>query len=219
MNAAAKTTVVELAGAVFFEVPEAKPLDLALHPGEIGYLRSSPIALELLGIESPAGGTVRFFAKTWQERSVAESEDARRLVGTVFDPGGPSSRTWISNLDVDENVLLASQLDPARGSAAAERHADELARRFGLPDGLPSGRPANTAPPDLLLSQWVRAFLRDPLALLILERPLDGAPAESGPVLRNAIAEALGAGTAVLWIDESPPSFLRLEAGGKAVLE
>ena len=219
MNPIANAPVLELAGAVFAESPGAAPVDLTLHRGEVGYLHAGPVALELLGIEAPAGGCVRFFGKTWRERSVAEAEDARRLVGTVFDPSGHPSRTWISNLDVDENVQLASQFDPARRSPEVARRAEELARRFGLPEGLPAGRPANTAAGELVLAQWVRAFLREPIVLLILENALEGAPAGSEPVLREILAEALGAGTAVLWIAESPPPFLRTGTGGKAVLE
>jgi ABC-type branched-subunit amino acid transport system ATPase component len=197
--------VLELDAAVFPAAPDEAPVDLKLRAGGFAYLQGYSIALPLLGIEDLASGAVRFRGRAWEERSVAAAEDARRTVGTVVNPHSHPSRIWISNLDIDENVLLASQFDPSRGSGQVALRAAELAREFGLGEELPTGRPAGAAATDLVLAQWVRAFLREPLVLLVLEEPLAGAPPASAEALWRGIERVRGEGTAVLWVGEERP--------------
>lgn len=186
------------------------PVTLNLAQGGIAHLPGFSVSLALLGLQPPSRGEIRFLGRTWEERSVAETERDLRLVGTVVNPRCHPARVWVGNLDVDENVMLASQFDPARSSARVAARADELARRFGLAEGLPQGRPATTDPEALLLAQWVRAFLRDPLRLLVLENPLELAPRESVEALVREIERVRESGTAVLWISETAPPFDKL---------
>ncbi|MBU6179281.1 MAG: hypothetical protein KGR69_06430 [Verrucomicrobia bacterium] len=194
-------------------------VNLALRGGELAHLAGFSISSILLGIQAPARGEIRFLGRTWEERGVAETERDLRLVGTVVNPRCHPARIWVGNLDVDENVMLAAQFDPGRTSARIAARADELARRFGLAEGLPQGRHSTTDPESLVLAQWVRAFLREPLRLLILENPLELAPRGSVAAFVDEINRARDAGTAVLWISESEPPFAELGLMEPASLE
>jgi ABC-type sugar transport system ATPase subunit len=187
-----------------------EPVDLTLWPGDLAHIAGFSIALAVLGIQPTVRGEVRFLGRTWEDRSVAETERDLGLVGTVINPRCHPARIWVGNLDVDENVMLAAQFAPSRSSVRIASRANELALGFGLPEGLPQGRPSATDPGDLVLSQWVRAFLRDPLRLLILENPLELAPRASVASLVREINRVRGAGCAVLWVSETIPPFKQL---------
>jgi phospholipid/cholesterol/gamma-HCH transport system ATP-binding protein len=100
--------------------------------------------------------------------------------------------------------------------------AAELARQFGLP-GLPLSRPAVMSNADLARSACVRAFLCDPV-LVLLESPVQAQYAELIPLLLGAVAGARDRGAAVIWLtrsdmvwqDQSVPAThrLRLEERG-----
>lgn len=186
------------------------PVNLTLRPGEIAHVAGFSIALAVLGIQPPVHGEVRFLGRTWEQRSVSESERDLGLVGTVINPRCHPARIWVGNLDVDENVMLAAHFDPSRSSARIAARSAELALDFGLVEGLPQGRPSATDPGDLVLSQWVRAFLRDPLHLLILENPLELAPRASVAALVREISRVRRSGCAVLWVSETVPPFSEL---------
>ncbi len=219
MREPASDPVLELTGVTFSASPDRSPLDLSLRPGGFVFLREFSVSLQLLGIAPVIRGSIRFKGRTWQERSVAESERDLRRVGTVVNPRSHPARVWVGNLDVDENVVLASQFDPSRRSCRVEERAAVLARNFGLPEGLPAGRPAEASPAELILSQWVRAFLRDPLDLLVLENPLEGAPSGSTRALAREIERVRGEGAAVLWVGETKPAFSILGLEPELVLD
>ncbi len=204
----APVPVLELEAAVLETSLGAEPVDLSLAPGAFGFLRGSSISLVLLGLAAPVAGTVRIRGREWSDLSLGEAERARRRTGVVVNPRSHASQIWISNLDVDENALLAAQFDPTRHSAEVEQRAAELAHTFGLARGLPSMRPAAAPPGELVLAQWVRAFLLEPLDLLVLEEPLDGAPPESAGALALEIARVRREGTAVLWVGATKPDLV-----------
>ncbi len=208
MRESDKNPVLSIADVVLPSVGE--PVDLTIWTGDLAHIAGFSIALAVLGIQPPIRGEVRFLGRTWGDRSVAETERDLGLVGTVFNPRCHPARIWVGNLDVDENVMLAAQFDPSRSSVRIAARANELAIGFGLPEGLPQGRPSATDPGDLVLSQWVRAFLRDPLRLLILENPLELAPRASVAALVREINRVRGAGGAVLWVSETVPPFAEL---------
>lgn len=160
------------------------------------------------GIESPPAGAVGFRGADWRELSPTEAERHRARIGRVFE-----GAAWISNLDVDENVLLAQRHHTRRSDADLRAEAEALARLFGL-SRLPTGRPAWTEPRDLQRAQWVRALLGTPI-LLLLEFPERRVTAEDLAAFARAVDERRAAGLGVLWVSSRPAESLPLsrEAG------
>jgi|GEM_PF-303991 len=174
-------------------------LNLDLHPGEILLVRLNagaghrrlPLADLAQGLVSPVRGKVCFRGRDWKAMSPDEAARCRGEMGRVFEGQG-----WVSNLDVDENVLLAARHHSRRTVRAIEAEALALARSFGLA-GLPATRSSHVAPVDLQRAAWVRAFLGAP-SLLVLERPVRGLSFEMAqPLLREA-RSALERGAALI---------------------
>jgi ABC-type lipoprotein export system ATPase subunit len=171
----------------------------AIRPGELALLTlapgrvRSPFADLAQALIHPHGGAVRFRGESWRELSPRQTAKARARLGRVFDVGG-----WISNLDMDENVLLAQRHHNAAPAEVLRRRGDELARAFGL-DGLPRKRPAEASQYELRLSQWVRALLVD-MDVLVLERPVRDVLPEAVPKFLGELARARERGAAVLWV-------------------
>ena len=176
--------------------------ELALVRLERGAVRL-PLADAAEGLAEPHDGTVTFLGKVWRDVPEREASALRGRIGRVFDAvGGGTGTGWVSNLDVDENVVLAERHHTRRPSAEIEAEAAKLARMFGLP-GLPRGRPGQTRVPDLQRASCVRAFLGTP-DLLLLERPAQGVYPEIMPPLINAVRSARNRGAAVLWLTDTP---------------
>lgn len=213
----AEPPILKFEGVRFAGLRNEGTFDLELRRGEIRHLRAHSPSLQILGVVSPLAGAILVNGRSWDERGVVDREGQLRRIGTVRHPRGSSSTIWVSNLDLDENVRLAGHFDPARSSSSIESRAEELAKRFGLADGLPTTRPSVTALREQTLAQWVRAFLPEPLDLLLLESPLLGAPDESIPAFAEAIERVRQAGGAVLWISEDEPDFAK--GGIRANLE
>ena len=174
-------------------------LSFTLGPGEAWLveveddLSCPPIADAAMGLLQPEAGTVRFLEREWTERAPDEVAAARSRIGRVFE-----SRAWVSNLDVDENVTLARRHHGDASDEAVYAEARALADRFnGMT--LPASRPAVTGRHDLVIAQWVRALLGDPV-LLLLERPTSDVSADDGARLIEAVRERLAAGGAALWL-------------------
>ena len=173
--------------------------DLVLQAGDLVLvLLPSPSARPPLadlaqGLVTPSAGAVRFLGRDWAEVAVPAAIARRGQMGRIF-----AGTAWVSNLNVDENVLLAAGHQEAPALAAASERAAALATRFGLLE-LPTTRPALTSDMVLQLAQWVRALLGEP-RLLVLEQPLRAVPAELVPPLVTALGEARRAGAAVLWL-------------------
>lgn len=174
-------------------------VSFALRPGELALITlapgrvRSPFADLAQGLIHPHAGAVQFRGDSWTGLSPRAIAKARARIGRVFDVGG-----WISNLDVDENVLLAQRHHNTSPAAELRRRGDELARAFGL-DRLPRKRPAEASQHELRLSQWARALLVD-MDLLVLERPTRDVLPEAVPKFLDALAAARDRGAAVLWL-------------------
>lgn len=205
-----RAIILELDKVRFDPFETNQVVDLALAAGEMAFLRGGSIYRVILGLSEPAQGNIRFRGRRWEDRSVKETEDFRRRIGVVFDPHGPSSAGWISNLNVDENVYLGASFEQGRSQLSLRKRAKELADIFGLVEGLPTTRSAKTSPTELICSQWVRAFLVSRLDLLILENPLEFAPSTSVAAFVGEVKRAMAEGTAVLWVSEFPPAFDKL---------
>ena len=159
--------------------------------------RPLPLADAAEGLLAPQAGCVRFLGQDWTGMSPDEAVAARASIGRVFS--GPA---WISNLDVDENVVLRLRHHTGRTPEDIEAEACALARAVGLED-LPRRRPAWVNRQDLARAQWVRALLGQP-AMLLLERPKQDVPEDAVAALAAAVQEARGNGTAIVWFTSSP---------------
>jgi phospholipid/cholesterol/gamma-HCH transport system ATP-binding protein len=155
-----------------------------------------PLADLATGLLDPAEGRVLFQGEAWTTMPPEQVLQRRAQIGRVFDGHG-----WISNLNVNENVTLAQRHHTRRPDAEILAEAEALARAFGLNE-LPKIRPALVAPQDLQRAEWIRAFLGQPL-LVLLERPMQGVPLEHLPRLLGAVQEACTRKAAVLWLTDN----------------
>ncbi len=181
-----------------FDVEEGACIVVRVDQDDVG--RAAAVGRLACGLDRPPHGTVRYHGHEWERMTPAEAERCRGTIGRVF-----SGTAWISNLNVGENVLLATLHHTRRPVAELRTEAERLSRAFGL-DALPDIRPARVAARDLQRAQWVRAWLNQP-DLLILELPDRGAGLDGRAALVAAVAEARARGVGVLWIstDTSPP--------------
>jgi ABC-type sugar transport system ATPase subunit len=181
-------------------VPAVTGISFALMPGALWAVEvpdentGAWLADAASGLDPATAGSVRFEGRPWASFDVDEHTAALALyVGRVF-----RSHAWVSNLDVDENLLLAQRHHTRRSEPELIAAAQTAARRFGL-EGVPEGRPAWARARDLQLAQWARAWLSAP-RLLVLEEPLYAcAKADAGPLFA-AIDASLASGAAALWI-------------------
>jgi phospholipid/cholesterol/gamma-HCH transport system ATP-binding protein len=174
-----------------------------LHPGELLLVRLErenerlPLADATEGLVPPAQGNVIFLGEDWQRLSADHAAAQRGKIGRLFEDGG-----WISDLNVDENIMLSQRHHTRRSEEDIMEEALTLARVFGLP-GLPRGRPGSMRRWDLRKAACIRAFLGQP-ALLIIEQPAHGVFADLMAPLVNAIQSARRRGAAVLWTVSDP---------------
>ncbi len=183
------------------------PLQFRLEPGGCVFVRTrvgnferaGAIGRVACGLAAPPHGTIRFRGREWAEMTPAEAERARAAIGRVL-----SGAAWISNLDVEENVLLSPLHHGRRPRAELRAEAKRLARSFGL-DDVPAGRAAGVPRRDLQRAQWVRALLINPL-LLVLEFPeRETLPSEQA-AFAAAVDEARTRGAGVVWITDREPA-------------
>jgi phospholipid/cholesterol/gamma-HCH transport system ATP-binding protein len=176
---------------------------LELCPGELLLLRLErenerlPIADAAEGLVPPVRGSVRFCGENWQAMTADQAAAQRGKIGRLFEDEG-----WISDLEVDQNIMLSQQHHTARREEDIRDEALGLARAFGLP-GLPRGRPGSLRRWDLRKAACIRTFLGQPL-LVILEQPVRGVYADLMAPLVNATRSACRRGAAVLWMVSDP---------------
>ena len=180
---------------------EMEGVSLTVGVGEIALVRleegreNIPLAHVAQGLVGPNTGTVLFEGEDWAAMSARRQAEQRGRTRRVFERYG-----WITNLDVVDNVCLSECHNTRRPMQEILAEAIRLAAQFGL-DGIPEGRPTRT--PGLILRklEWVRAFMGTP-ALIILERPLTGAPKADAPRLFDAVCAAADHGAGVLWMTD-----------------
>jgi len=156
-----------------------------------------PLADATEGLVRPAQGTVSFLGDNWQALSADHSAAQRGKIGRLFDDEG-----WVSDIDVDENIMLAQRHHTQRADDDIVDEALKLARMFGLP-GLPRGRPGGMRRWDLRKAACIRAFLGQP-TLIIIEQPVRGVYADFMAPLLNAVQSARAHGAAILWTVTDP---------------
>lgn len=178
-----------------------KGVSLRLFPGDIGVVRVEEgrertlLADAAQGLVTPEEGRVRFLGEDWTGMSARRQSSQRGCIRRVFEHYG-----WVANLDVIENLCLSELYHGSRRTADVISEAHLLARRFGL-DSIPEGRPTRVHPMTLRKLEWVRAFMGTP-KLILLERPLLGAPRGDMGRLVEAVCEASRYGVAILWVSD-----------------
>jgi len=156
------------------------------------------------GLTAPAAGHVELLGRDWSRIGPDEAARLRGRTGRVFQ-----GRSWVNNLDVDENIALRLLHHSKRSPASIMEEAASLARAFGFTE-LPRARPAWVGRDSLQRAQWVRALLGPP-DLLLFEFPEDDVEARHIPALHAAVRRILLKGSAALWITPIPRPF----AGGE----
>ncbi len=181
-------------------------VNLCLAPGELALVipdstHICPLFADLAqGLIEPNTGTVRFLGQSWTALSIEHLARQRSLIGRVFN-----TSAWVSNLDLDENILLAQQHHRTHSMAELNRQATDLARRFDL-KALPCTRPGVTSLREKQLAQWIRALLGEK-RLLILEQPCQDLSSDFVPRLLEVLNKARDKGTAILWISAEPEEY------------
>ncbi|HXQ53885.1 MAG TPA: ATP-binding cassette domain-containing protein [Stellaceae bacterium] len=148
------------------------------------------------GLAPLASGSVRFLGRDWSKLPHTYAAALRGRIGRVF-----STRSWIGHLDVATNILLPQLHHTREELGELRQRATSLACAFGLP-GLPLVRASELSEGDLARAACVRAFLGDPL-LLVLESPVQGRYATLVPPLLDALARARDRGAAAIWLTRS----------------
>ena len=156
-------------------------------------------------------GAARFFDRDWTGLSPVYAAALRGRIGRIFHDGG-----WIAFLDMEANILLPQLHHTRRAMPELRTAAARLALDFGLP-GLPVGLPGSLSATDLARAACIRAFLGDPL-LVLLEFPLQGQSEGLAVPLVDAVLAACNHGAAALWLtpgdavwtDRSAPATARL---------
>lgn len=203
----------------------APAINLRLMPGELVLIdmrrsaRSAWLADLCCGLLPLSEGSARFLGRDWSAVPDDYANALRGRIGRVFPLG-----SWIGFIDVASNILLP-QLHHTRDDAGALRErAAALCCAFGLP-GLPLARPGELAASDLARAACVRAFLGDPM-LVVLENPVQGRFATLIPPLLDAVADARDRGAGAVWLtrsdlvwrDPSIPATIRLRLDGRGLV-
>jgi phospholipid/cholesterol/gamma-HCH transport system ATP-binding protein len=197
----AETAVIELVTAV--AEPEADlavgvPLSLRLLPGECAFIetanatQAAAFADLCSGLILPLSGHVRVLGRDWQDLPADYAAALRGRIGRVFTTGA-----WVPFIDVATNILLPALHHTSRDRQELRAEALALAYEFGLP-GLPLDRPEDLAPADLSRAALVRAFLGEPL-LVLVEEPSNLTLSRLAGVL-NRIAATCDRGGTVIWL-------------------
>jgi len=180
-----------------------REVSFALRAGEVGIVHVEegrehvPLADIAEGLVGADEGRVAFLDEAWEAMSAHRQANRRGLIRRVFQNYG-----WVSNLSLLENLCLAECHHTHRPRGEVVDEIAALARRFGL-DAIPEARPSRVPALMLRKFEWVRALVGRP-SLVILERPLFGAPRADAPLLITAMADEARRGAAVLWLTDDP---------------
>jgi phospholipid/cholesterol/gamma-HCH transport system ATP-binding protein len=195
----------------FQDLGVVTPLSLSLLSGECALIEGSDAAQLAAfanlcsGLITLHSGNVRFIGRDWSDLPHDYAAALRGRIGRVFATGG-----WLPFLDIETNILLPQMHHTRRDLEGLRQEAQALAQEFGLP-GLPLGRVDTFAAADLGRAGLVRAFLGEPL-LVLLEDPTRGQLAPIIPAVLNRAAMTQDRGGAVVWLARngfagSNPSF------------
>jgi len=182
--------------------PGLTDLNLALASGTIVFVRIEhasdvlPLADVAQGLLTPDSGTVEFRGRNWARVRPGRAARMRGRIGRVFP-----ENTWLSNLDLLENVVLRVRHNSLRRDSEIMDELAALAEALNVP--MPGhSRPADLQADDSRAMQWLRALLGDPV-LLVLEQPELGIAPGRAARFAERILAAAAEGAAVLWITGS----------------
>jgi phospholipid/cholesterol/gamma-HCH transport system ATP-binding protein len=145
-----------------------------------------------VGLVSPETGRVSILGNDLSGLDTETCNWLRGRVGRVFSRGN-----WMDRLSLLDNILLSARHHSGRDDDDLKAEASALAAVFDLP-GVPLGMPDRFTRIDLQRAACVRAFLGEPL-LVILEDPTYSARGNLVAPLVGAIRAARDRGAAVLW--------------------
>lgn len=220
-----ETSVLELSAVVnetAAELAIGRPLSLRMLPGESALIEGDSVAqlgafADLCsGLIVPLSGHVRFLGRDWRELADEYAAAMRGRIGRVFAAGA-----WMPFLDVATNILLPSLHHTRRQRHELHAEALTLAHEFGLP-GLPLDQPDDLSQADLDRAALVRAFLGEPLLVLVEDRSdlLRACP----PAVMSRAAAVCDRGGAIIWFSRHSVSLpvnyhLRLSHHGLASVQ
>jgi phospholipid/cholesterol/gamma-HCH transport system ATP-binding protein len=173
-------------------------IDAALAPGEIWLVEAETpdhdraLADAALGLTPPLDGAVRFRDHDWQRVPVAFRDALRGRCGLI-----PRETALVPHASMTENILAPRRYHDRTSDAELVAEATELAHRFGLP-GLPAGDPLEESAADRLRAACVRAFLGEPL-LVVVEARAQPWRRDLVPPLISSMQEVRDRGGAVVW--------------------
>jgi phospholipid/cholesterol/gamma-HCH transport system ATP-binding protein len=217
-----RRTILELSEAVPGSV--SVPLSLLLRPGEFALIRcaepdrAAGFADICCGLSPVQTGWVSFLGRDWTRLSQARAAALRGRIGRVF-----YEDAWIDFLDAEANILLSQLHHTRRETTELRARGAALAHDFGLP-GLPTGRPSALSAADLARAACIRAFLGEPM-MVVLENPIGARCPDLAAPLLNAILGACDRGAAALWLtsgdavwgDPSTPATARFHLSGRGL--
>ena len=175
-------------------------VNFTLRKGELMLVRHDPklgrlgLADAAQGLFSPSSGEVLFEGKNWGQMSARASESARGKIGRVF-----VENSWISNLDVEENVLLRLKHGWFMSKRKVQQQLKETCAHFGVRE-LPHVRPSMMPVDQLQMAQWIRAFVGAP-RLVLLEHLVNDASLPRRKLI-EAVDDVLKREGAVVWITD-----------------
>jgi ABC-type multidrug transport system ATPase subunit len=146
-----------------------------------------------LGLRAPATGAVDVDGEAWNKLSFPARARVRARIGCALDRPG-----FLSNLDVNENLVLAERLHHHRSTASVLAEAAQLSERLGF-GPIPDCRPFTLDVPALHRLAIVRALLGKPELLVFEEVPGSLDEAAVAAVCAELAARREG-GAGVLWL-------------------
>lgn len=178
------------------------PVNLRLRAGECLQLvtgswhEAASFADLCLGLAEPGEGSVWMQGLNWATLPPREAAALRGRIGRTHHHGA-----WDELAPIGEAILLPQLHHTRIPRERLVEAAIGLCQRFGLP-GLPMQRAGDTGEPDLARANCVRAFLGQPM-LLLVEPPMAAAP-ELLPALLSALTEARDRGAAAICFTRRP---------------
>ena len=151
------------------------------------------------GLEPLDAGEVRFLGRDWRATPDRLADALRGRIGRLFQQPLREDTP-----DVAARVLLARSYHTRVADDVLRAEATALALRFGLP-GLPAGPARLLSDTDLLRAACVRAFLGEPL-LVVVELPPTSQEDTLLDALLGAGAAARSRGAGVIWLAMPGPA-------------
>jgi ABC-type lipopolysaccharide export system ATPase subunit len=190
-----------------------KEMNLKMASSQLIYLNipskniNLPIADLACGLRQPSAGRVLFQGASWSSRTFFDECSLRAGIRRNHH-----EEAWVSNLNVQDNLLLAARHHSKTSEKSLKSELDELCDLLGL-SSIPRIQPALVNRHALRRYDWLRMFLGKP-SLLVLSRPLQHEhDPDSCDRFIALIDRHLSAGCSCFWMDDqSLPTQLQAHA-------